>query len=42
MDKVPTVTTAAGNSPPPSRRADAASMRLGGRDVAGLLLCGDM
>ena len=27
---------------PPARRADAGSVRLGGRDVAGLLLCGDM
>jgi hypothetical protein len=25
-----------------SRRADAGIVRLGGRDVAGLLLCGDM
>ena len=34
--------TAAGASPPPSRRADAGTVRLGGRDVAGLVLCGDM
>jgi hypothetical protein len=27
---------------PPTRRADAGNVRLGGRDVAGLLLCGDM
>jgi hypothetical protein len=27
---------------PPARRADAGSVRLGGRDVAGLLLAGDM
>jgi len=42
MDAVPTLAAAAGSSPPPSRRADAGSVRLGGRDVAGLLLCGDM
>jgi len=42
MDVVPTLTPAAGSSPPPSRRADAGSTRLGERDVAGLLLCGDM
>jgi hypothetical protein len=34
--------TAAVPGPPPGRRADAGSVRLGGRDVAGLLLCGDM
>jgi hypothetical protein len=34
--------TAAGTRPPLGRRADAGSVRLGGRDVAGLLLCGDM
>jgi hypothetical protein len=28
--------------PAPGRRADAGSVRLGERDVAGLLLCGDM
>jgi hypothetical protein len=27
---------------PPARRADAGSVRLGGRDVAGLMLVGDM
>src|SRR6202453_3814292 len=27
---------------PPARRADAGSVRLGGRDVGGLLLAGDM
>src|SRR5229473_1334284 len=35
----------AGTGPPPppaARRADAGSVRLGTRDVAGLLLCGDM
>jgi hypothetical protein len=36
------VVTAAGTIPPPARRADAGMVRLGGRDVAGLLLCGDM
>lgn len=36
------MTAAAGSSPPPARRADAGTVRLGGRDVAGLLLCGDM
>jgi hypothetical protein len=35
-------TAAAGILPPPARRADAGSVRLGDRDVAGLLLCGDM
>jgi hypothetical protein len=33
------ISAAAGTS---VRRADAGSVRLGGRDVAGLLLCGDM
>jgi hypothetical protein len=42
MDAVPTLAAAAGISPPLSRRADAGSVRLGERDVAGLLLCGDM
>jgi hypothetical protein len=32
--------TAAGTHPPPGRRADAGTVRLGGRDVAGLVLCG--
>jgi len=36
-----TVTPAAGTGPP-GRRADAGSIRLGGRDIAGLLLCGEM
>ena len=27
---------------PPGRRADAGTVRLGGRDIAGLLLCGEM
>jgi hypothetical protein len=35
-----TVTSAATGTP--ARRADAGSVRLGDRDVAGLLLCGDM
>jgi hypothetical protein len=34
--------TLAGTGPPPARRADAGTVRLGSRDVAGLLLCGDM
>jgi hypothetical protein len=33
---------AAGTRPPLARRADAGTVRLGNRDVAGLLLCGDM
>jgi len=37
-----TITAAAGTGPPPARRADAGIVRLGNRDVAGLLLCGDM
>ncbi len=37
-----TVTAAAGTGPPPARRSDAGIVRLGGRDVAGLMLCGDM
>jgi hypothetical protein len=38
------VTSAAGSTPPPvpARRADAGAVRLGDRDIAGLLLCGDM
>jgi hypothetical protein len=32
----------AGGSLPLTRRADVGTVRLGGRDVAGLLLCGDM
>jgi hypothetical protein len=35
------VTPAAGLDPP-GRRADAGTVRLGGRDIAGLLLCGEM
>jgi hypothetical protein len=41
MDAAHVVTAAAGTIPP-ARRADAGMVRLGGRDVAGLLLCGDM
>jgi hypothetical protein len=41
-DAAPALAATAGSSPPLSRRADAGSVRLGGRDVAGLLLCGDM
>jgi hypothetical protein len=33
---------AAGTGLPPARRADAGTVRLGDRHVAGLLLCGDM
>jgi hypothetical protein len=36
-----TVTPAAGTGPP-GRRADAGTVRLGSRDIAGLLLCGEM
>jgi len=42
MDAAASTLTVAGAGPPPGRRADAGSVRLGGRDVAGLLLCGDM
>jgi hypothetical protein len=42
MDAAPALALAAGSSPPLSRRADAGTVRLGQRDVAGLLLCGDM
>jgi hypothetical protein len=42
VDAAGVVTVAAGRSPPPARRADAGSVRLGGRDVAGLLLAGEM
>jgi len=40
MDAASTIAVADGG--PPGRRADAGNVRLGGRDVAGLLLCGDM
>ena len=33
---------AAGSPGPASRRADAGTVRLSGRDVGGLLLCGGM
>src|ERR1039457_808361 len=39
------VTSTAGTTPPPpasARRADAGTVRLGDRDIAGLLLCGEM
>ena len=39
MDTARSIGTTAG---PPAHRADAGSVRLGGRDVAGLLLTGDM
>jgi hypothetical protein len=45
MDTGGSTTTGAGTGPPvgaASLRADAGTVRLGGRDVAGLLLCGDM
>src|SRR5580658_5052814 len=32
----------AGAMPPPARRADAGTVRPGSRDIAGLLLCGEM
>ena len=35
-------TTVSTGTTPPARRADAGTVRLGERDVAGLLLCGDM
>jgi len=35
-----TITAAVGTGPPQVRRADAGTVRLGGRDVAGLLLRG--
>jgi hypothetical protein len=37
-----TGTAAGAGTVPPGRRADAGRVRLGGRDVAGLLLCGEM
>jgi hypothetical protein len=37
-----TVTAGAGTCPPPARRAEVGIVRLSNRDVAGLLLCGDM
>jgi hypothetical protein len=40
MDAVTVIPAAAG--PLPGRRSDAGSVRLGERDAAGLLLCGDM
>ena len=40
MDAANSTLTPAGL--PPARRADAGSVRLGGRDVAGLILVGDM
>jgi hypothetical protein len=36
------VTTTSGTTPPLARRADAGTVRPGDRDIAGLLLCGDM
>ena len=43
MDAAPdTITALAGTGLSAARRADAGSVRLGERDVAGLLLCGDM
>jgi hypothetical protein len=42
MDAPASALTAAGTTAPPGRRADAGTVRLGARDVAGLLLCGDM
>jgi len=37
-----TATATPPTGPPPGRRADAGTVRLGERDVTGLLLCGDM
>jgi hypothetical protein len=38
-----TATSTAGTSPPgPLRRSDAGTVRLGDRDIAGLLLAGEM
>jgi hypothetical protein len=42
MVAVASALAVADGGPTPSRRADAGNVRLGGRDVAGLLLCGDM
>jgi hypothetical protein len=42
MDDGPDMVTVPAGTGPPGRRADAGMVRLGGRDVAGLLLCGDM
>jgi hypothetical protein len=42
MDAAPKATALAGTGMPSSRRADLGSVRLSDRDVAGLLLCGDM
>jgi hypothetical protein len=45
MNALGSTVASAGTSPPPppaARRADAGSVRLSSRDVAGLLLCGDM
>jgi hypothetical protein len=38
----PGTTVSTGTTPPQARCADAGTVRLGERDVAGLLLCGDM
>lgn len=42
MDTAVTAVATGGGNPPLYRRADAGSVRLGERDAAGLLLCGDM
>ncbi len=42
MHGASTATATAGPGLPAARRADAGTVRLGGRDVSGLLLCGDM
>lgn len=42
MEATSSVTTAPAGSSAPRRRADAGAVRLTGRDVAGLLLAGDM
>jgi hypothetical protein len=42
MDAAPGTAALVGAGLPAARRSDARSVRLNDRDVAGLLLCGDM
>jgi hypothetical protein len=42
MNAAASTLTAAGTGTPPARRADAGTLRLGARDISGLLTCGDM
>jgi len=42
MDTTGNMATVASGTAAPGRRCDAGAVRLTGRDVAGLLLCGDM